>query len=178
MGQFSLVELQTFRVCGPFARLSVDYEHTRDLGKLGEDDLVFVFNTSHYTVREQISVSFVVLALVQPLKVCRKDISHNSDLAAPLQVGVAALYSSLNNGIIANNARAVHDSCLRCVDIEAEVVGASIIILDLGVGHRRTSGPHAPSRGSCRRSSLIPIRSTGRPIAVLWRSINTKGQCS
>ena len=69
MGQFSLVELQTFRVCGPLARLSVDYEHTRDLGKLGEDDLVFVFNTSHYTVREQISVSFVVLALVQPYTV-------------------------------------------------------------------------------------------------------------
>ena len=46
MRQFSLVELQTFRVGGSLTRLAVDDEDAWDLGQLSKDDLVLVFNSS------------------------------------------------------------------------------------------------------------------------------------
>ena len=65
VGELSLVKLQSLRVCIPLAWLSVDDKDARDLWQLSKDDLVVILNHAHNTVCEQISVSLVLLTLME-----------------------------------------------------------------------------------------------------------------
>ena len=65
MRELSLVELQSFGIGRSLTWLSIDHKHARYLGQLGKYDFVVVFYLSDDAVRQQVSISFIVLRLMK-----------------------------------------------------------------------------------------------------------------
>ena len=59
VGQLSLVEVQPIRIGISLRWLPVDDEHTWNLRQLCKYDLVFVFDPAHYSVFEEVAVTFI-----------------------------------------------------------------------------------------------------------------------
>ena len=64
VGKFALVELKSLRIGCSFTWLSVDDEDARDLRELCKYNLVVVFDLSHDSIGEEISVALIIFRLM------------------------------------------------------------------------------------------------------------------
>ena len=65
MTQFSLVQLESFRIGGSLARLTIDNEDAWYLWQFGKNDLVLILDAPHNAIGQQVTIAFIIFTLME-----------------------------------------------------------------------------------------------------------------